>query len=123
MIPVCLGALASAWIVVAANAWMNTPVGFDFAGCEFRPPDPYRAIFNPAMPAETFHMIAAAYVAAGFAVAAVYALAMLRGPPGAQAVPISRLRYGVPGAGRRARVCASGAVGLRRSVRVAAATP
>jgi hypothetical protein len=114
MIPVCLGALASAWIVVAANAWMNTPVGFDFAGCEFRPPDPYRAIFNPAMPAETFHMIA---------VAAVYALAMLRGPPGAQAVPISRLRYGVPGAGRRARVCASGAVGLRRSVLVAAATP
>jgi cytochrome bd-type quinol oxidase subunit 1 len=122
MIRVCLGALASAWIVVAANAWMNTPVGFDFAGCEFRAPDPYRAIFNPAMPAETFHMIAAAYVATGFAVAAVYALAMLRGRRGSSRpdIPVTlgcRAREG------GARVCASGAVGLRRSVRVAAATP
>lgn len=82
MIPVVLGAAASAWIVVAANAWMNTPVGFDFVDGEFRNPDPYRAIFNPAMPAETFHMIAAAYVATGFAVAAVYAFAMLRGRRG-----------------------------------------
>lgn len=82
LIPVCLGAVASAWIVVAANAWMNTPVGFDYVRGEFRNPDPYRAILNPAMPAETFHMIAAAYVASGFAVASVYALAMLRGRRG-----------------------------------------
>jgi cytochrome bd-type quinol oxidase subunit 1 len=120
MIPVCLGALASAWIVVAANAWMNTPVGFDFAGCEFRPPDPYRAIFNPAIPAETFHMIAAAYVAAGFAVAAVYALAMLRGRR-----RLKPSRYPGYPTGCRAREggARAGAVGLRRSVRVAVATP
>jgi cytochrome d ubiquinol oxidase subunit I len=105
MIRVCLGALASAWIVVAANAWMNTPVGFDFAGCEFRAPDPYRAIFNPAMPAETFHMIAAAYVATGFAVAAVCALAMLRGRRGSSRPDIPVTVRGA-GRGKEGPVCA-----------------
>lgn len=79
LIPVCLGAAASAIIVVAANAWMNTPVGFRFENGEFLDPDPYEAIFNPAMPAETFHMLAAAYVATGFTVAGAFAFAMLRG--------------------------------------------
>ncbi len=79
LIPVCIGGLASAWIVVAANAWMNTPVGFDYVGGQIRNPQPFRAIFNPAMPTETFHMIAAAYVATGFTVATVYAFALLRG--------------------------------------------
>ena len=79
LIPVCIGGLASAWIVVAANAWMNTPIGFRLVNGQIRDPNPYRAIFNPAMPAETFHMIGAAYVATGFGVAAVYAFALLRG--------------------------------------------
>jgi cytochrome d ubiquinol oxidase subunit I len=79
MLPVCLGGLASAWIVVAANAWMNTPAGFRYVHGRFTHPDPYRAIFNPSMPAETFHMAASAYLATGLAIAAVYATAMLRG--------------------------------------------
>lgn len=79
MLPVCLGGLASAWIVVAANAWMNTPVGFRYVHGRFTHPDPYRAIFNPSMPAETFHMATSAYLATGLAIAAVYAVAMLRG--------------------------------------------
>jgi cytochrome d ubiquinol oxidase subunit I len=79
LIPVCLGGAASAWIIVAVNSWMNTPVGFDYVDGEFRNPDIVAAIFNPSMPGETIHMIAAAYTASGFAVAAVYAFAMLRG--------------------------------------------
>lgn len=79
MLPVCLGGLASAWIVVAANAWMNTPVGFRYVHGQFTHPNPYRAIFNPSMPAETFHMATSAYLATGLAIAAVYATAMLRG--------------------------------------------
>ena len=79
MLPVCLGGLASAWIVVAANAWMNTPVGFRYVHGRFTHPNPYRAIFNPSMPAETFHMATSAYLATGLAIAAVYATAMLRG--------------------------------------------
>lgn len=82
LIPVSLGALASAWIVVAANAWMNTPTGFDVVRGRFVNPDPYAAIFNRAMPAETFHMIGAAYVASGLAVAAAFAYSLLRGRRG-----------------------------------------
>lgn len=79
MLPVCLGGLASAWIVVAINSWMNTPTGFQFVHGRFTHADPYAAILNPAMPAETFHMATAAYLATGLAIAAVYAGAMLRG--------------------------------------------
>jgi cytochrome bd ubiquinol oxidase subunit I len=82
LIPVCLGGLASAWIVVAANAWMNTPVGFTFAHGQFTHPHPYAAIFNPSMPAETFHMATAAYLATGLTVAGVYAVPVLRGRAG-----------------------------------------
>jgi cytochrome bd ubiquinol oxidase subunit I len=83
LIPVCVGALVSAWIVVAANAWMNAPTGFRRDHGRFVDISPLHAIFNPAMPSETFHMIAAAYLATGFTVAGVYAVSMLRGRRGA----------------------------------------
>jgi cytochrome d ubiquinol oxidase subunit I len=82
LLPVCLGALVSAWIVVAANAWMNAPTGFKRDHGRFVDISPWHAIFNAAMPAETFHMIAAAYLATGFAVAGIYAVSMLRGHRG-----------------------------------------
>ncbi len=79
LIPVCLGGMLSAFVIVSVNAWMNTPVGFEYVDGEFRDPDLVEAVFNPSMPGEVLHMIAAAYVATGFACAAVYATAMLRG--------------------------------------------
>jgi cytochrome d ubiquinol oxidase subunit I len=82
LVPVCLGGMMSAFIIVSVNAWMNTPVGFDYVDGEFRNPDIVEAVFNPSMPGEVLHMIAAAYVATGFACAAVYATAMLRGRRG-----------------------------------------
>ena len=82
LIPVCLGGLASAWIIVSVNSWMNTPQGFDYVDGEFRNPDLVKAVFNPSMPGETVHMIAAAYVATGLLCAAIYALKMLRGSRG-----------------------------------------
>src|SRR5205085_839409 len=82
LLPVCLGALVSAWIVVAANAWMNAPTGFKLHNGRFVDVSPLHAVFNAAMPSETFHMIAAAYLATGFAVAGVYAVSMLRGRRG-----------------------------------------
>nr|MDQ5807296.1 cytochrome ubiquinol oxidase subunit I [Actinomycetota bacterium] len=79
LIPVCLGGLLSAFIIVSVNAWMNTPDGFEYVDGEFTNPDIVDAVFNPSMPGEVLHMIAAAYVATGFACAAVYAVAMLKG--------------------------------------------
>ncbi len=77
--PIWIGGLASAWFIVSTNAWMNTPAGFVFKNGKIVDINPLQAIFNPSTPYETIHMILACYVVTGFAVAAVYAFAMLRG--------------------------------------------
>ncbi|WP_433243737.1 cytochrome ubiquinol oxidase subunit I [Streptosporangium sp. CA-135522] len=78
-VPVLIAGVASAFFVVTANAWMNQPVGFVVEDGRVRDVAPWRAMFNPATPPQTLHMIVAAFMVAGFATAAVYAVAMLRG--------------------------------------------
>jgi cytochrome d ubiquinol oxidase subunit I len=79
-IPVALSGAASAWFVVTANAWMNTPAGFRLAADgTVAEVSPMRAMLNPGTPVQTTHMMIAAYMATGFAIASVYAVGMLRG--------------------------------------------
>ncbi len=73
------GALSGVF-VVCANAWMNTPAGFEVVDGKPRNIDPIAAMLNPAALTETLHMLVAAYVAVGFAVAAVHAWVLLRQP-------------------------------------------
>jgi cytochrome bd ubiquinol oxidase subunit I len=77
--PIWISGMASAWFIVSANSWMNTPAGFVFKNGKIVDINPIQAIFNPSTPFETVHMILASYVATGFAVAAIYAFAYLRG--------------------------------------------
>lgn len=83
LVPVAVAGAASAWFVVTANAWMNQPAGFDIstylATGEVTGVDPWAAMFNPATPPQTVHMLLAAYMVTGFGVAAVYAWGLLRG--------------------------------------------
>jgi cytochrome d ubiquinol oxidase subunit I len=58
---------------------MNTPRGFRLVDGRVVDPNPWAAMFNPATGPETTHMILAAIMVTGFAAAAVYAVAMLRG--------------------------------------------
>lgn len=78
-IPIAVAGVSSAWFVVTANAWMNQPRGFTLVGDRVTDPHPWRAMFNPATPVETTHMVLAAYLVAGFGLASVYAFAWLRG--------------------------------------------
>ncbi|MGH3387734.1 MAG: cytochrome ubiquinol oxidase subunit I [Actinomadura sp.] len=78
-VPVCVAGVASAFFVVSANAWMNQPRGFDLTNGKVTEVRPWEAMFNPAMPLQTVHMILAAFMVAGFGVASVYAAGMLRG--------------------------------------------
>jgi cytochrome d ubiquinol oxidase subunit I len=78
-IPLVVAGAASAWFVVTANAWMNTPAGFTAVNGKVVSVDPIAAIFNPSTPTETIHTLLACYQVTGFAVAAVYAFALLRG--------------------------------------------
>jgi cytochrome d ubiquinol oxidase subunit I len=73
------GALSGVF-VVTANAWMNTPAGFDVVDGRAVNVDPVAAMLNPAAFQQTLHMTIAAYQAVGFAVAGVHALGLLREP-------------------------------------------
>jgi cytochrome bd ubiquinol oxidase subunit I len=78
-IPVILAGVASAFFVVTANAWMQQPTGFDEENGRIISVDPVAAMFSPATPPQTVHMILAAFMVAGFGMASVYAFALLRG--------------------------------------------
>jgi cytochrome d ubiquinol oxidase subunit I len=78
-IPVCVAGVAAAFFVVSANAWMNEPRGFHLDNGQVVGVDPWKAMFNPATPHQTIHMILAAFMVAGFGIASVYAVAMARG--------------------------------------------
>lgn len=80
-VPVALAGVASALFVTTANAWMNGPVGL------VRGPDgelvstePLGPFLAPTMGPQVVHMVLAAFLCTGLAVAAVYATAMLRDP-------------------------------------------
>jgi cytochrome d ubiquinol oxidase subunit I len=78
-VPIAVAGIASAFFVVCANSWMNTPTGFTISHGRITHVDPWAAMFNPATGPETVHMILAAFMVTGFGVAGVYAVAMLRG--------------------------------------------
>ncbi|MDR6808992.1 cytochrome d ubiquinol oxidase subunit I [Dyadobacter sp. BE34] len=71
--------LASGILVVAANAWMNSPAGFEHLNGQYLNIDPIAAMFNEAWFSQALHMTIAAFAATGFAVAGVHALMILRG--------------------------------------------
>jgi cytochrome d ubiquinol oxidase subunit I len=78
-VPVVLSGIGGTLSVVAANAWMNQPAGFTRRGGKIVDVNPWRVIFNDAFWHESVHMLLAAYIVAGFVVAGVYAVGMLRG--------------------------------------------
>lgn len=66
--------------VVCANAWMNSPAGFDWVDGRAVNIDPVKAMFNPGWWSQGLHMTVAAFEATGFAVAGIHALLLLRQP-------------------------------------------
>jgi cytochrome bd ubiquinol oxidase subunit I len=78
-VPVVITGLGGAFSVVAVNSWMNQPQGFSPTTGDVTSVDPWKVIFNPAVPYEVPHMILAAYLVTGFLVASIYAVGMLRG--------------------------------------------
>ncbi len=77
---VAISGAASAVFVVSANAWMNTPRGFELINGKPINIDPIAAILNPAAFPEVLHMLLAAYAAVGLAVAGIHAYVLLRHP-------------------------------------------
>ncbi|MFD8076523.1 cytochrome ubiquinol oxidase subunit I [Streptomyces sp. NPDC059718] len=78
-VPVALSSIGGAAAVIAANSWMNQPGGFTMRDGKIVAVRPAEVFFNGAFGWEFLHMLLAAYIVAGFAVASVYAVGMLRG--------------------------------------------
>src|SRR2546423_1382995 len=78
-VPVVISGLGGAFSVVAVNSWMNQPQGFSPTTGKVTSVEPFKVIFNRAVPYEVPHMILAAYLVTGFIVASIYAVGMLRG--------------------------------------------
>ena len=75
---VAVSGIFSGIFVVTANAWMNAPAGFKMVDGKITDIDPIAAMLNPASFHEVLHMTLAAFVATGFAVAAVHAFFLRR---------------------------------------------
>jgi cytochrome bd ubiquinol oxidase subunit I len=78
-VPIVITGLGGAFSVVAVNSWMNQPQGYAPTTGKVTSVEPWKVIFNPAVPYEVPHMILAAYLVTGFLVASIYAVGMLRG--------------------------------------------
>jgi cytochrome d ubiquinol oxidase subunit I len=78
-VPIVITGLGGAFSVVAVNSWMNQPQGYAPTTGKVTSVEPWKVIFNPAVPYEVPHMILAAYLVTGFLVASIYAVGMLHG--------------------------------------------
>ncbi|MES2472089.1 MAG: cytochrome ubiquinol oxidase subunit I, partial [Pseudomonadota bacterium] len=76
---VAAGTLMSAFWILSANSWMQTPTGYAInAQGQFVPADWWAVIFNPSFPYRLVHMSLAAYLTTAFIVGGVAAWHMLR---------------------------------------------
>jgi cytochrome d ubiquinol oxidase subunit I len=75
---VAIGTLTSAFWILSANSWMQTPSGHAVnAAGQFVVTDWWRVIFNPSFPYRLVHMVLAAYLTTAFVVGAVGAYHLL----------------------------------------------
>jgi cytochrome d ubiquinol oxidase subunit I len=86
---VATGTLISAFWILAANSWMQTPSAYLIENGRFVPQTWLGVIFNPSFPFRFAHMVLAAYLATAFAVGATAAWHLLRD----RAQPVARLMF------------------------------
>src|SRR5438132_240978 len=76
---VAAGTLFSAFWILSANSWMQTPVGYEVIDGRFFPQDWLKIIFNPSFPYRLMHTVVAFYITTGFVVVGVAAFYLRRG--------------------------------------------
>ncbi|QKS70715.1 cytochrome ubiquinol oxidase subunit I [Paenalkalicoccus suaedae] len=79
VIPVVIGATASAFFITTVNAFMNMPQGFEMIDGVISSVNPLEAMFNPATPTKVSHVIITCYLTAAFVLGAIAAVRILKG--------------------------------------------
>lgn len=76
---VAIGTLISAFWILSANSWMQTPQGFSIGENGLLYPTSWlEIIFNPSFPYRFFHMVTAAYLSTAFVVGGIGAYYLWR---------------------------------------------
>jgi cytochrome d ubiquinol oxidase subunit I len=76
---VAVGTTISAFWILSANSWMQTPQGFEImADGRFQATDFMAVIFNPSFPSRLVHMLLAAFLTTGLVVGAASAYRVLK---------------------------------------------
>ncbi len=76
---VALGTLFSAFWILSANSWMQTPQGYTIVDGRFFAVDWLAVVFNPSFPYRFAHTVCASYITTGFVVLSVGAWLMRKG--------------------------------------------
>ena len=76
---VALGTMMSAFWILSANSWMQTPAGAVLRDGVFYPQDWWQVVFNPSFPYRLVHMLLAALLSSSLYVAGVSAWYLLKG--------------------------------------------
>ena len=86
---VALGTLVSAFWILSANSWMQTPAGHELRDGTFYVTSWWEVVFNPSFPYRLAHMVTAAFLTTAFVVAGVSAWHLLEG----RIVPHARVGF------------------------------
>jgi len=82
---VVVGTLVSAFWILSANSWMQTPAGFGFEDGRFVVKSWIDVVLNPSTPTRYLHMVLPSYVTANFVVVGISALHLAMDRPPAPA--------------------------------------
>lgn len=76
---VAVGTVISAFWILSANSWMQTPVGHVMVDGKAVPEDWWTIIFNPSFPYRFVHMVIATFLSSAMVVAGVSAWQLIKG--------------------------------------------
>lgn len=91
---VALGTFMSAFWILSANSWMQTPTGYELKEGAALPVDWITIVFNPSFPYRLVHMLTAAYLTTSFVVLGVGARYLLVGRHTEEARTMVRMAVG-----------------------------
>lgn len=93
---VAVGTLFSAFWILSANSWMQTPAGHAINDVgQFVPADWFAIIFNPSFPFRLVHMVIAAYLTTALVVGSVGAWHIIKDRANAQARTMFAMAMGM----------------------------
>jgi cytochrome d ubiquinol oxidase subunit I len=92
---VAIGTLISAFWILSANSWMQTPAGFSVEQGRFVAHDWMAVIFNPSLPSRLGHMVTAAYLTTAFVVLGTAAWQSIKGRTCVETRTMRRMAIGL----------------------------